>query len=230
VNPGYALGIGIICAPFISALLLAIHRGGRALYRHTHPPKGPLMRKIPTLFVRNPDDRAHVLPEITPGCEWVLAGEGRPTRKWDGTCVMLSGTGVWWARREVKPGKTPPLNYLQEEHDPATGKSVGWEPMAQSSFAKIHAEAMTYHVDGPGTYELVGPKINRNPDGFDCHALIPHGYAPAAELADLQTAPRDFDGLRDWLLARPYEGIVWHQPDGRMAKIKARDFARPDQP
>jgi len=28
---GRALGIGIVLAPFISALLLAIHRGGRAL-------------------------------------------------------------------------------------------------------------------------------------------------------------------------------------------------------
>ncbi|MGI5196550.1 hypothetical protein ACQEVY_23360 [Streptomyces sp. CA-288835] len=33
MNPGYALGIGIICAPFISAILLGLHRAGRALYR-----------------------------------------------------------------------------------------------------------------------------------------------------------------------------------------------------
>lgn len=33
MNPGYGLGIGIICAPFISAILLAIHHTGRALYR-----------------------------------------------------------------------------------------------------------------------------------------------------------------------------------------------------
>ena len=32
------------------------------------------MKKIPTLLVRDPNDRAHVLDEVTPGCEWVLAG------------------------------------------------------------------------------------------------------------------------------------------------------------
>ena len=63
------------------------------------------MRKIPTALVRDPDDRAHVLDEVTPGCEWVFAGEGIATRKYDGTCTMLDGNGKWWARREVKPGK-----------------------------------------------------------------------------------------------------------------------------
>lgn len=183
------------------------------------------MKKIPTLFVRDPDDRAHVLPDVTTGCEWVLAGEGRATRKWDGTCVMLSGTGVWWARREVKKGKVPPIGYINEEFDPNTGKHVGWEPMAQSSFAKIHAEAVANSAVGkPGTYELLGPKINGNPDGFDAHLLIPHGWACLSERIDIEAAPRDYDGLRDWLLARPYEGIVWHHPDGRMAKLKWRDF------
>ena len=33
-----------------------------------------------------------------------------------------------------------------------------------------------------------------------------------------------FDGIRDYLRAHDMEGVVWHHPDGRMAKIKARDF------
>ncbi|WP_262059715.1 hypothetical protein [Streptomyces sp. STR69] len=189
------------------------------------------MRKIPTLFAR--DLRLGrirtVLPVVTPGCEWVINGEGLATRKWDGTCTMLDEHGNWWARREVKPRRDIPPGYVVEEHDETTGKLVGWEPMAQSPFSKIHAEAAAHHVDGPGTYELVGPKINGNPDGFDCHALIPHGYAPAAERADIEAAPRDYDGLRDWLLDREYEGLVWHHPDGRMAKIKSRDFVPKEQ-
>lgn len=179
------------------------------------------MQKIPTLFVRNPNDRAHVLPEVTPGCE--IDGEGQPTRKWDGTCTMLSGTGVWWARREVKKGKTPPIGYLNEEYDPNTGKNVGWEPMPQSPFAKYHAEAVVNGHWGPGTYELCGPKVNGNPEGFDCHVLVPHGTGNGLEF---DTAPRDYDGLRAWLLDRPYEGIVWWREDGRMAKLKKKDFPR----
>ena len=36
--------------------------------------------------------------------------------------------------------------------------------------------------------------------------------------------PRTFDGLREWLHDRDIEGLVFHHPDGRMAKIKLRDF------
>ena len=178
------------------------------------------MRKIPTLFKRNPEDMKHVLPEVTPGCEWVLEGEGEATRKYDGTCFMLDEDSQWWARREVKPGKAEPEGFEAVETDENTGKTVGWEPVEQSSFAKYHAEALGHPYERRviGTYELCGPKINGNPEGFDEHVLIAH------QDADLLDAPRDHDGLRDWLLAHRYEGIVWHHPDGRMAKLKRRDF------
>jgi hypothetical protein len=182
------------------------------------------MRKIPTLFVRDWDgDRRYVLPEITPGCEWVIKGEGTPTQKYDGTCVMFDGTR-WWARREVKEGKPSPPDFVELEHDDETGKTVGWEPVEQSAFARWHAEAAAScgGTDRAGTYELAGPKVNGNPEGFDHHHLIFHG--DASKLAD---APRDFGDLAIWLHAHSFEGIVWHQPDGRMVKIKKRDFRAP---
>lgn len=189
------------------------------------------MRKIATLFVRNPDDRRHVLDEVTPGCEWVIAGGGLATRKYDGTCVMLDDDGAWWARREVKPGKTPPPNYTPISTDETTGKTVGWEPIEQSPFAKFHAEALSSGDilaggnKGPGTYELVGPKINGNPERFSSHLLVRHGYAYPFDHADFARNPRDYERLRAWLTKRHYEGIVWHHPDGRMAKLKRKDFA-----
>ncbi|MEV0649438.1 hypothetical protein AB0I28_29695 [Phytomonospora sp. NPDC050363] len=183
------------------------------------------MKKIPTLFGRDPQDMKLVTREVHPDCAWVLDGEGTATRKYDGTCVLLDTDGTWWARREVKPGKTAPPDYRPEETDPNTGKTVGWEPVGQSAFAKFHAEALTGGEDfEPGTYELLGPKINRNPEGFDAHALVRHGWAAPEVDEDFAAAPRDRDGLRDWLRARPFEGIVWHHPDGRMAKLKRRDF------
>lgn len=75
------------------------------------------MKKIPTLFRRDPDDMKRVLPEVTPGCEWVLAGEGVATRKYDGTCVGLID-GEWFMRREIKPGKNVPQGFIETEHDP----------------------------------------------------------------------------------------------------------------
>lgn len=100
------------------------------------------MKKIPTVLVRNPENRKHVLPEVTPGCEWVMAGEGVATRKYDGTCCLLSEEGNWWARREVKPGKTAPDDFWLEAHDDTTGKTVGWVPMETSAFARWHVEAL----------------------------------------------------------------------------------------
>lgn len=184
------------------------------------------MRKIPTLFLRDYDARpAHVLPVVHPECLWVLNGGGVATRKWDGTCTMLDEHGRWWARREVKPGKAAPEGFVQEQYDAVTGKQVGWEPMAQSAFAKFHAEAMTHTIhEDPGTYELIGPKINGNPEGYPHHVLVPHGWIPWSEQGDFAQAPRTYAALREWLAARPYEGIVWHHRDGRMAKLKRKDF------
>lgn len=184
------------------------------------------MRKIPTLFLRDWDGHPkHVTREPNPECAWVFAGEGQPTVKWDGTCVMLDGQGAWWARREVKPGKLPPKWFRPVETDDETGKTIGWEPVEQSSFAKWHAEVLDRGERfRPGTYELLGPKVNGNPDGFEAHVLMEHGWAPLSIREDVKAAPRDYDGLAAWLHTRPYEGIVWHHSDGRMAKIKRRDF------
>jgi hypothetical protein len=72
----------------------------------------------------------------------------------------------------------------------------------------------------PWTYELCGPKVNGNPERVGRHILAPHGLMP------VEDAPRDFDGLAAYL-ARFDGGIVWHHPDGRMAKLKRRDFPAP---
>lgn len=188
------------------------------------------MKKIPTLFLRNWDnDPKHVTREPNPDCAWVFAGEGIATRKYDGTCVLLDGIR-WWARREVKQGKADPPNFLLTEEDETTGKRIGWEPIEQSSFAKFHAEAVDYLGQAreiiengwpTGSYELIGPKINGNSEGYNTHFLKRHADADV-----LDGLPLDFDGLRTWLHGHGYEGIVWHHPDGRMAKLKARDMPR----
>jgi hypothetical protein len=189
------------------------------------------VRKIPTLFQRDPENPRHVIPEVVPGCEWVLRGRGIPTRKYDGTCVMFDAAGQWWARREVRTGRPVPPYYTVVQVDETTGKTVGWEPIDQSSFVKWHTEALTnaldYGVELPvGTYELCGPKINRNPEKFETHMLIRHGATvleppPSATVAGTLT----FNLVRKWVLSMPYEGIVWHHPNrAYMAKIKRRDF------
>jgi hypothetical protein len=46
------------------------------------------MRKIVSLFKRDYEGTRLVHDEAVPGAEWVLAGEGTATRKFDGTCCI----------------------------------------------------------------------------------------------------------------------------------------------
>lgn len=189
------------------------------------------MHKIPTLFERSGTGRgAHLLRAAKPECQWVLDGEGYPTRKYDGTCVMFDGID-WWARREIKPGKEAPVGFQPVAFDPVTEKTVGWEPVRNWGFVRWLLEAIQNGgvADGGrepwehGTYELIGPKINGNPEGLDEHRLIYHW--DAERLPDVH--PREFETLKAYVLqlkAQGREGVVWHHPDGRMAKLKGRDF------
>lgn len=176
------------------------------------------MNKIPTCFERDWDgDRSRVLDVVHPGCEWVFAGEGVATRKYDGTCVMFDGQD-WWSRREVKEGKDDPPSFQFVSFDPETGKRVGWEPIEQSPFARFFFDTVAGGEWEVGTYELCGPKVNKNPEGLERHELIFHARVEQAEVE------RTFEAIRVKIAELRWEGFVFHHPDGRMAKIKGRDF------
>lgn len=181
------------------------------------------MRKIISLFQRNYDGDRLVRDEVVPGAEWVLAGEGVATRKWDGTCCLIS-EGCIWKRYEVKKGKTAPLGFVATGPvDPVTGKTQGWMTVGDGPDDKWHREALVNDDAEPidyedGTYELVGPKIQGNPDRFITHYLMRHGEDVIPD------APRTFIGLRHYLDMHDMEGIVWHRDNGDMVKIKAKDF------
>lgn len=178
------------------------------------------MKKIPTLFKRDPETNLkYVTSEVNPGCEWVLDGEGTPTRKFDGTCCLVR-EGVLLKRREFKDGKPVPVDFEEEDYDPITGKHFGWVPLDPNDKGdRWYFEAFA-GTEPDGTYELCGPKVQGNPEEFTKHVLVRHGREEIVGL------PRDFDGLRAWLSESDFEGIVWHHPDGRMVKLKRRDFPR----
>lgn len=182
------------------------------------------MKKIPTVFERDWNgDRSRVIDQVHAGCEWVIAGEGEATRKMDGTCCMVRGN-VMFKRRELRKDETAPENFEQIGFDEETGKTVGWVPVGDGPEDKYHREAKTGADNWPdGTYELVGPKIQGNPEGQRFHLMLRHG-AKGGPMSPIHDVPRSFDGLREWLTGQNIEGLVFHHPDGRMAKIKLRDF------
>jgi hypothetical protein len=176
------------------------------------------MKKIPTIFERDWDgDRSRVVDQPHKDCGWVFAGEGVATRKLDGTSCLVRD-GKLYKRREIKKGQTPPADFEIATVDEETGKTVGWVPVGEGPEDRWHREA--FRGDFPnGTYELVGPSVQGNPEKIDAHLLWAHEAAPT-----YSDAPRTFEALRDWLAQKDIEGVVWHHPDGRMAKIKLRDF------
>lgn len=174
------------------------------------------MQKIISLFQRNYETDRLVRDEVVPGAEWVLAGEGIATRKWNGTCCMVKD-GKLFKRYTRRAKNKPPRDFTSATAvDPNTGKQEGWVPVGDGPEDKWHREAFT--GDEPdGTYELVGPKVQGGWEGFARHTLIPHGEAHV-------DAPRTYKDLKEWLSTANIEGIVWWHPDGRMVKIKAKDF------
>lgn len=191
------------------------------------------MQKIPTVFTRDYSTvRRYVTDQVAPGCEWVFTDRGvRGTRKYDGVCVQFDGE-KWWTRHIVKPGKSTPDNFSVIEHDDTTGNTVGWIPAEQSGYAKYIRKAIDEaegDIEEPGTwpvgtYELVGPKVNGNPERYEHHWLLLHSTAEICMRGTITV-----DDVREMVLMlkrkENQEGIVFHHPDGRMAKIKARDFA-----
>ena len=177
------------------------------------------MKKMPTIFVRNFENMREITAEQHPDCGWVFKNKGTATRKYDGTCTMIKD-GKFFKRREVKKGKDVPENFISCGHDEKTGKRMGWVPATDSNEDQRHMEAFNNLPDKiNGTYELLGPKVQGNPEKTDIHTLLKHSDA------ELYTnVPRDFDGIKNWLSDKDIEGIVFHHPDGRMAKIKKRDF------
>lgn len=180
------------------------------------------MNKIPTLFIRDPQNMSRVTRDVTPGCEWVLAGEGVATRKFDGTNVSVTVAaakvvGVEKRRnptREEKAAGAEP-GYVQADRSDPSDKHI---------FAAVDACDFSDWPDGAWSCEAVGPKIQGGADG-EGPGLIPFSLDEfKIVMAIPDGGPRDFDSIAETMAGTDWEGIVWHHPDGRMAKIKRRDF------
>ena len=180
------------------------------------------MKKIISLFQRNYDGDRLIRDEVVPGAEWVLAGEGVATRKFDGIAAMVRD-GKVFKRYDAKNGKTPPAGFEPtQEPDAVTGHWPGWVPVSDGPQDKwlreaYRASCLPEDELADGTYEACGPHFQGNAERLDKDQLIPHGCL-------IVNAPRHFGSLREWLAVNPIEGIVWHHRDGRMVKIKAKDF------
>ena len=185
------------------------------------------MKKIPTLFERVYENHkiVDILPNVTEGMEWVLAGEGLATLKWDGACCAIID-GELYKRYDAKKGRKPPEGAIPCcDPDPVTGHWPHWVKCSKdnpsdiwffTAYENTTALKKEYRL-ADGTYEAVGPHFNGNPHGLNIHHLIRHGIA-------IVYVERTFEGIRDFLEDHGYEGIVFWKDGEPKCKIKRTDF------
>ncbi len=176
------------------------------------------MQKIPTIFKRNYSRTYQVTKEINPDCAWVFAGSDIPYRKYQGMAALIQDD-IYYKRVILKKNQTIPRSFIPATYDPRAQKQFGWMPVDyENPQDQYYVEAynLTY-LDG--TYELIGPKILNNHEHVKTQQLINHKETPIRT-----PITRTYHGLRRFLSIFDYEGIVFHNDDGRMAKIKKKDF------
>lgn len=188
------------------------------------------MKKMPCLFQRDFTDKRRpvLLHDVTPGCEWVLAGEGIATRKWDGTACMVR-EGKLYKRYDAKNGKPAPENGIPcDDPDPVTGHWPHWIPVGDEPESKWHREACRASDERgevmwrqSGTYELCGPHFNGNPEGLPYEKFMEHGKCT------LHVPHLSFAGIREFLAVTNMEGIVFWKDGEPRCKIRRGDYGLP---
>jgi hypothetical protein len=183
------------------------------------------VEKIKTLFVK---DENHLATEEIQ-CPWVFDEGVKLYPKWDGTsCAIIDGEFYkrYDAKKNKKTGdyKVPPEGSIPCcDPDPVTGHWPHWTPVLETD--KYHLEA---YVDGveDGTYELVGPKVNGNNDKFVSHALMSHKFisAPVFVMFLALITEHSYSEYLELMSGFYFEGVVLHHPDGRMCKVRRKDF------
>jgi len=179
------------------------------------------MKKLSTLFKKDPNDLGRVINEINPENDWVNKGFGIPTRKFDGTSSAII-EGELYKRFDLKKGRTLPPNTIPcQEPDEITSHHPHWVKCDRNDKSnKWHFVAFD-ELDNKedGTYELCGRKVQGNHENIEGHQLIKHG------IETLFVGVLTFENIREFLRANDIEGIVFHhKEDERMCKIRKSDF------
>jgi len=177
------------------------------------------LEKIPTLFLRNPENMKLVTREVNPEAAWVLEGYGIPTVKRDGTNIRVTVKAGVCVKVEKRRNPT--------REEKANGAEPGYvgasrdDPSDKHIFAAVDFTRFVDWPDGAWPCEALGPKIQ---GGIEASVPCLYSFTIEPEYIHEQGI-RDFGAIQNYLETHPIEGIVWHdQVHNRFAKIKRRDY------
>ena len=210
------------------------------------------MKKIPTLFPKNPNNLRLVIPgDLKANLEKVKA-----FIKYDGrACAIINnklytrydaklikrkrGKLIKLSKDEIM--KKIPEGAIQcQEPDKKSGHWPHWVPCDSKNkdyeyiFEAYENSKELYDLEN-GTYECIGPKVNGNPHHVTGHFLIPHLKVPIENfdekfyerIKNIKKNPEKlYDFFKEYFKTFPFEGIVfWDLKKMEpVAKIRKTDF------
>lgn len=158
-----------------------------------------------------------------PGLEWVIAGEGIATIKYDGACCAIINNRFYKRYdANIKRGRVVPPDAIpcQNAPDPVTGHMPCWVPCYRDDPGDrwFWAAYDNYRMEREDwTYEAVGPHFQGNPYNLMNDILIRHGKNEII-------VPRNYQGIKRYLETHIMEGIVFWKDGEPQCKIKRSDF------
>lgn len=185
------------------------------------------MHKISTIFDRNWEGDKTVIDKLIVDFDFSNA---IATEKIDGMNVRVTVRNHMPVRMEKRhnPDKTQKhlgiVDPWYEDID-KYGPEDKWlrDALFNTDFSSI--------PDGEWSGEAVGTNIQGNPLNLDKNMVV---FFTLDQCPVFENVPTSWSELKDWLPLQKskfgnncgIEGIVWHGKDGRMCKIKTKDFVK----
>lgn len=188
--------------------------------------------KTQCVFKRKDIDGHHcVYPELNDGMDWVFDDGVRAVDKLHGTntCILVDDNKM--------------VHFIDNRTQRIVNQTVITQyGVTQARFVKglINAFERGWITEPGRIYgELVGPNINGNLHGVNDYFFVPFSYLRekcAWKSWSENRYPKDFDSISEWFKELPSlfaqrhgtkclaEGLVFHHPDGRVAKLRRDMF------
>ena len=191
------------------------------------------MKKIPTIFKKNPNDLGRVIESP------LMEGIHHFKIKIDGTaCAIIEGKpfkrfGAKLFKRKRGKIITKTLEQVRkelpdeaipcQEPDKLSGHFPHWIPILENDpSSKYLLEGFNLLEEKlDGTYECIGERIQRNPHKIEGHKWIPH----FSDKLIIEVPDTSFEGFRKFLEEFPYEGLVAYDKNNQpIGKIRRSDY------
>ena len=165
------------------------------------------MKPIPNLFLPHDDNPSRVTKIINPECDWVTSGSGIAKRYYDGTFYMLQADHLY-RHHEVKKGEIMPDVFMLTWTDSKTGTMHGWSDV----------------IEGDSDYELLSHFNSGDVGIFVFKEGVMHNINKTQDYVVLPKGSRNYDGLSNWIKNMNIDGVLFKNPDGRMAVVTRKQL------